>query len=245
MADEPNQIDIMGAITTRYPDATPQQIRNALEGFIAQSYADGGLPNYSSLTAPTLHKVKTTTVGSFVVCYGMDTGIKREPVVVLIERSEKGPNGEPRYGVLGGYTELGNNHTAGEQPKEGAVRELKEEALDDQGKPIISPSPDRLKILMSGIDYKNPALPTNYNGHSLALEAQELTALKLHADKLENDTDYRAAVTQQSNGEVANVRIMPLAEVVKMPAESFNYPHEFTAIQTLAQELQTQIGPRR
>ena len=248
MTEAPRTLDIMAAIMEKYPDATGAEIKAALTPeFLAAAY--GKLPKWSTLGKPALHDVKTVTVGAFVVCHGTETGAgaaRGEPVVAIIKRTEKGPNGEDRYGVLGGYTNLGSNLTIGEQPKEGAVRELKEEAIDDQGKPIISPDPSRLaRIDMDlTIDYRIPKLPVLFNPNSMELTAQELAALKLHSKKLEEDPDYRAAVREQSDGEVADLKIMPISKVLEMGRESFTHPHEFDTVAALAEQLRQQSQKR-
>lgn len=236
-------INIKLAIQAQYPDATPGEIREAIPDLIKYAY-QGSMPPYSSLEAPTLHKVKTATVGSFVICYGMDTSVaantKREPSIVLIKRGDKG------FGITGGYTELGKDKTSGEQPKEGAVRELKEEVLDNNGTPIISPDSERLKLIVSGIDYRNPELPVNYNGHTLELTTQELLLLKEHSRRLNEESAYQADVTKKTHGEVDDLQIVPISNVLAMKRESFTHPHEFDAIRQFAQTLQQQsFMPRR
>ena len=233
MAEAPTPIDIMTAIRQAYPNATAADIKASLTPrFLAEAY--GKMPGYSTLEAPALHNVKTATVGSFVICHGTDTSAgatRGEPVIAVIKRGDKG------YGVTGGYTDLGSEKTAGEQPKQGAVRELGEEALDDNGKPIVSPDSSRLQLIMSGIDYRNTKLPVNYNGHALELTTQELSALKRHSTRMQNDESYSKVVSEKSGGEVANMQIMPISEVLKLDRESFTHPHEYDAVQLLAEQL--------
>ncbi len=247
MADAPKKLDLMAAIYKEYPDATPAEIKASLTSeFLSAAY--GKMPGYSTLAAPALHVVKTATVGSFVICHGTDTAAgatRGEPLIAIVKRTDKGPNGEDRFGLLGGYTTLGTEKTGGEQPKEGAVRELKEEAIGPDNQPIISPNPDRLKLIDSGIDYKNAKLPTNYNGHTLELTAIELASLKEHSRKMEQDPEYKAAVLTASGGEVADLKLLPLSEVLAMQLESFTYSHEFKAVKKLAEQLKQQVQPAR
>lgn len=235
-------LDLMAAIRASYPGASPEQIKAALSpAFLAEAY--GEMPDYSTLSAPTLHPVKTAAVGSFVICHGSDSSgriARSEPVVVLVKRGDTGPDGEDRFGVLGGYTDLGTETKVGEQPKEGAVRELMEEAVNDQGEPVLNPTPDRLQLLASGIDYRNPALPVNYNGHSLELTTRELAALRAHSEKLESDPAYQEAVRGHTHGEVTDLRIAPISEILRMPKDSFTYPHEFDAVAQLGEQLKQQ-----
>ena len=185
-----------------------------------------------------MHKVKPATVGSCVICYANDPSIINHatktlgaPVIALIQRSDGG------LGVLGGYTNLGKDTTKGEQPKNGAVRELKEEAINDIGKAVISPQPERLQLIANGIDYRKPALPVVWHAHAMELKAEELKALKEHAERMKRDEAYKQAVKKKSRNEIDGMLIMPLAEVIALPRESFTHPHEFDAITELAKQL--------
>lgn len=174
---------------------------------------------------------KTAYVGSFIICYGKDSSTTQDPVILLIKRADGG------LGIPGGYTELGKDDAPGEQPREGAVRELKEEVLDNTGKPILSPDSARLRIITSGLDYRTTEHPTHYNGHALELNASELSALREHARKLQKDTAYQAAVKKQSQGEISGLLIVPVSDIMKMKRESFTYAHEFDALLQLAETL--------
>ncbi len=244
---KPEPLDLLAAIRAAYPDITPAQLKASVtsQAFLDEAY--GKMPGYSTLSGPQLQNVKTTTVGAFSISYGYDTSAKShanrgqgEPVVAIIKRGDKGPAGEDRFGVLGGYMDLGSETRAGEQPKEGTVREIREEALNDKGEPVISPQPDRLKLLVSGVDYRNVKLPVTYIGHALELNVQELAALKLHADRLKTDDAYRSEVVKQSHGEVSDLQIVPLSQVLAMPRDSFTHPHEYDAFSQLAEMLKQQ-----
>jgi hypothetical protein len=235
------RIDVMAVIKAAHPDASPAEISAALQSPALLKIA-APLPRYSNLAHAQINTVKTATVGSFIVAYGYETGARAalsdEPLIAIVKRGDKGPNGEDRYGVLGGYTKLGSNKTGGEQPNQGAARELGEEARDDMANPIISPKPDRLQSLFGTIDYRNPALPVAAFGFALPLEARELAALQKHAKKLEDDPEYRARVQAATAGEVKDMRMMKLSDVLAMDKVSFTHPHEFEAVQALAKQLQ-------
>src|SRR5687768_14608277 len=121
MADKPKILDLMAAIHTAYPDATPADIKASLlnPDFLKAAY--GAMPSYSTLSAPNVSAVKTAMVGSFVICHGFDASARNpetktvgEPVIAIVKRGDKGPQGEDRYGVLGGYTNLGSETIPGE-----------------------------------------------------------------------------------------------------------------------------------
>jgi hypothetical protein len=198
-----------------------------------------------------LQVVKTSTVGSFALCYGNETGAAgqlrgADPLVVLIKRGEKGPGGEDRFGALGGYIDLGKEKTAGEQPIEGMAREVGEEAVNDKGEPVVDlnkrlrTETDLAKLLVSGVDYRRASLPVTYHGHAVELTTQELTALKLHSQRMETDDVYRAAVLEKSNGEVSDVKLIPLSEAMKLSRDSFTHPHEFDALAKLDEHIKQQ-----
>lgn len=244
---QPKDLDILAAIRKTHPDATPEVIAKAVRDpkFLKVAVP---LPYYSSLEHATLHTVKTATIGGFAVCYGHETGVsanRNDPLVAVIKRGDTGPNGEDRFGMLGGYTELGDNHTAGEELEDGVIRELTEEARDADGKPILTPDPQRLKLLHAKLDYRKPSLPVAAHGYALQLTTQELTTLKMHADKLRNDPDYRDKVQAATNREVKDLQMMKLSEVLAMPRESFTHPHEFDALQQLEITLQQQPQRQR
>jgi|GEM_PF-2137748 len=237
------KLDLMAAIRAAYPDATQEQLKAALTPDFL-SVMHGPMPHYSTLSSPALHNVKTATIGSCVLCYGQDTGTPRtqnkEPQVVIIQRGDKGKGGEPRYGVLGGYSDLGTETTGGEQPKAGATREVCEEAVNDQGKPVFTPDPKRMKLMTSGVDYRVPKLPVAYSCHVLELSAQEMATVKEHCRKLENDAGYRAAVQSHSHREVLDMKVMPLSQALAIPRESFFHPHEYDVIVEFAEHLKQQ-----
>lgn len=242
----PTSIDILGTVKAAYPGATAGEIATALRApdFLRTAVP---LPRYSTLDHATLHTVKTATIGAFAVCYGYDGNarmVRKDPLVAIIRRGDKGPNGEARYGVLGGNTDLGGNTTAGEGLEQGAARKVAEEARDDKGMPVISPDPARLQLLHASLDYRQKQLPVASHGYMLELTAHEVTALQQHAEKLQNDVTYRDAANAATHGEVAELQMMPLSAVLAMPHESFTHPHEYDAVVQLEKSLQQQRSSR-
>jgi hypothetical protein len=181
-------------------------------------------------------------------------------VVLLIKRGDKGPNGEDRFGVNGGYTNLDFTEPSpffpesseGEQPVEGASRELSEELVDDQGEPVLEIDPARFDHIKAGTDYsrvKDGSLPTAYNGHAAELTPDELRRLKTHVLKLQTDYEYRMAVKTKSRGEVTDMRrmavktksrgevtdmrLLGLEKAANLSPEIFTHVHELVALKIL------------
>ena len=224
--------NLLQALKDLWPDAAPEKI------LAAANNLSNNLPAWSTLDMPEVQTVKTTAVGSFVLCHGQETGRdtvsgKKEPSILLIKRSDG------KLGATGGYTDLGGKDKAQEQPKEGAVRELGEEMLNDSGEPILDLEPRRLTLVSSGIDYQQ-SLPVSYSGHTAELNSLEFAKVKLHCERLDTDPAYKSAVRGHSEGEVSNADLVPISEIAKMEEKDFAYPHEFAAVKELATKLRTQ-----
>jgi nucleoside-diphosphate-sugar epimerase len=215
----------------------------------------GALPPYSNRDDYHLYSCTTITAGAFVAAHAQDTsrrdpatGRMGEPVVVMIERSEKDASGEPKVGLLGGFTNLDyvvkngvKDTSRGEQPNEGALREFGEELIGADGKPVVTPDIARLTPLISGIDYRRKISPAcAYTGFGLELTPEELETIKTHAQRMHDDPTYTDAVSKASGGEVTKVMVKPLSEAIAMPREQFTHPHEFDAIVKLAEQLKQQ-----
>ncbi len=241
---------VMAELSVSFPDLTAKQI---VAGPLAE-FTHGLLPSYSNLSAHNVTNVSSAMVGSFVICHAIEPDTK-ETVVVMIKRGDKGPNGEDRFGVTGGYTDLDSTAAStftaashvGEQPAQGAVRELREELLDANGSAILDIDPQRLSIIKTGIDYRQVAkggLATQYNGHAVGLTAEEFDRVQQHVQKLASDPDYKKAVETKSGGEVSNVIIVKLADAIKMDGGQFTHPHELEAIKLLSSALEPKLGAR-
>ena len=238
---------ILDFIAKHYPGQNPRHVfarELAIEVF-------GPLPVWS--TRDGNYQISPTTrmeLGSFIIPYYSDSmpgkpETERNHISILLQkRSDTGPNGEDRYGVFGGYTNADfvmhgeiMDKSRGEQPEEGALREMNEELLDDKGKPILDIAEDRLNHVISCNDYsKRPG--TAVTGFTLRLTPDEFSAVKAHSESMENKLDYRNAVRAASGGEVKQVLIMPLETILAMRENQFTHPHEFKAIQKIAKEME-------
>lgn len=250
MSDDQQKAErVVALICELFPDRNPKDV---LAGPVAKAVL-GELSGYSEREDYEISSTTSASAGSFIAAYAYDTdqrgedGRKGVPVVVLIERGNSDRDGNALLGVPGGFMNLDFvekdgvvDRSHGEQPKEGAVRELTEELLNDKGTPVISPDPSRLQLLVSGVSYKKTfGTACCYHGHALELTPEEFSAIKTHAAKLESDPAYAEAVTKASGGEVMGVLIKPLSEVMAMPKERFMHSHEYDALQTLDQELRS------
>lgn len=237
---------VMAELTTRFPQLSPQQI---VAGPLSE-FAFGALPPYSNLKTHKVTNVSSTSVGSFVICHGV-APLTHETLVLVIKRGEQGPHKEPRFGVTGGFTNLDFTeappvalpYSPGEQPDQGAVRELREELLDDHGRAILDIDRHRLSVIKTGIDYSwvpKGELPTQYSGFEVALTANELARVQQHIDKLHKDPAYLRACYIQTHGEVRNAYLLPLQDIFKMKEEEFTHAQEFAALKQLAYQLAPQ-----
>lgn len=216
-------------------------------------YSNRGLEDTpANVAGYQISNVTTMMAGSFAWCYAEDSNLRNpetgrmgDIVVALVKRGDKGPNGEDRFGALGGFTNLDfvekpdgtKDWSKGEQPKEGAAREIREESVDSKGVPVLAPKAERMELLLNGHDYRGrPA--TNYTAHSLEMTPLELAGLKIHSEKLANDPDYLAGAKKASNNEVANIEMKPLREILAMGRDSFTHPHEYDALAKLNERLQ-------
>lgn len=233
----------MEELTKHFPGLSTKEI---VAGPLA-NFAYGDLPSYSYLSTHKVTNVESATVGSFVICHSTDL-LSHEPLIPLIERGEQGPHHEKFFGITGGFTNLNFTRAGpftqasrlGEQPRQGAVRELGEEMIDAEGKPILTIDPQRLSLLTTGIDYSwvpKGQLCTQYSGFEVKLSAEELKKMQDHISKLQNDPTYRQAVYDRSHGEVRNVCLMKLSDILRMKEDQFFHPQEFEALKQLALRL--------
>ncbi|MDX1975730.1 MAG: NAD(P)-dependent oxidoreductase [Rickettsiales bacterium] len=241
-------------IAAAIKEAFPGQERQALAGPVAIATL-GAIPPYSNRDDYHMHNCTTLMAGAFVAAHGVDKSRRDvasnrmgEPVVVVIERGDKGPDGSLRYGLLGGFMNLDyvvkngvKDTSRGEQPHEGALREFGEELIGPTGKPIITPDESRLEPLISGVDYRRTKSPaTFYTGFGLKLTEPELEAIRAHEQAIKTDPTYAANVKSASGSEVAKVMVKPISEVLAMSRESFTHPHEFDAVVKLSEQLKQQ-----
>lgn len=239
----PPATSLLDWIHQHYPGQDPKQI-------FAELAADvlGPLPPYSHRKSYQISPVTRLMPGSFAIAYGANTAMRGpdgrmgEPVVVLQRRGDTGLHGEPRYGALGGFTNVDDVPEKGvneEQPREGAAREISEELVDDTGKSLWHITPDRLSdVLVVGHDYRRKENGVCYTGFALELTPQELSAAQAHAKRLAADSEYAGKCRTASGGEVASIMVMPLREAIALSRASFTHPHEHDALMVLNQKLQ-------
>jgi hypothetical protein len=140
--------------------------------------------------------------------------------------------------IAGGFINLSHNNAVidlnsrntlrAEHPQEGAVRELKEELVDDHKNPIISPDPDRLLPVIT----KTLTFPSGERrvviGHALMLLEAEVERLLLHLQRVDVDEAYRQACRAHTTNsetnlpEVCRLDVIPLDVVI---AEDFRLLH--------------------
>ena len=228
----------MAELTQQYPKLSLSEI---LVGPLAKEIF-GPLPHYSDLNNYQLTNVSTTAAGAFVVCYG-DDPLTHDWVVLLVERGL--PTDATReFGLPGGYVNLtGKQNTEGEQPEQGAVRELSEELRDANGRAILTLDPQRLTLIKSGIDYSKTSqggLPVHYNGYAVRLTDEEIWLVQKHIGQLHANPDYYAASYRQTNGETKDVLIKSITDSASIQAMHFKYLHEFLTLQQVMSQLREQ-----
>lgn len=221
-----------------FPDRSPKELANAV---VEQAYAKAALPEWSMLEHGQVQVQKQADLGASIWCYFRDplridraNGTIGEPLVLLAKRGKnRDAQGNPQYGALGGYMELGALHEAGEQPEEGAVREAREETADDRGDAVLAIDSKRLRAMVSGVDWRHPAHPVQYTGHACELTKQEFQAVTEHAQRIATDPDYAAAVLEKTKGEIVGFEIMPLSKALQLTETQFAHPHELKALENL------------
>lgn len=197
----------------------------------------GELPVYSTLDAAEISVVAKATVGAGVV------PIFRHPVedrwYAVVQRpgthyqssSYPADNHQPYYMIAGGFLNLSQtngipglidaNPLKGEHPEFGALRELTEEIVDDQGRPILAPTPDRL-VPKDTITVNFPngerLLAIGYQVH---LTPDETQAILEHVARLNSDTQYRRMCRshtinpESGKPETCRTDILPLDELYR------------------------------
>ncbi len=239
---------LMEFIAKNYPGMTPKDV---LTGPMAEEIL-GPIPPWSGRKKYQANDCTGVYPGNCAVIYGEDdswksSSDKSEPFIVYQKRSENGVNGEVQYGLLGGFATVDDNperNLKKEQPREGCKREIMEESVDDKGVSILSPDTKRFKLLDAGYDYSVEP-PNSYNVFALKMTKQERDNIRNHAERMASDPDYAKAVTDASHGEVKQIFVKPLSEVLKLGRDSFTHPHEFDAIQKFAEQLKVQTRLRQ
>jgi hypothetical protein len=237
--------DYDGWMRRHFPGEEPKDVlkNKIIPGIVS-------LPHYSTLETPVVKVVETAVAGSFAIAYAENPENAADPFVIIQRRSEKGKDGAARYGALGGFTNFSwrevdgvKDSSRGESPAEGAAREITEEMVDADGKPVIAPAPDRFltrNILAAGHDYRrNFGDVCTYTGYALPLTPEEVKAIDAHIERTQ-DAAYAKAATEASHGEVDGILKLKLSEVLVLGKEQFFHPHEFEAVEELAARVREQ-----
>lgn len=194
-----------------------------------------GLPSYTTLCAPVVEEVQKATVGTGVVMTFKEHGIHKA-VVVKAGTHYESPRytadpAVPTYMISGGFINLTDTPGTAltppspgkaEDPRVGAVREVEEEMVDDQGKPVLTVDPSRLRPM----DTKTLFFPKTGEhrlviGFHLELTPEEAATVKAHVARLEGDEAYRRAVRAHTENEetgkpeICTISILPLKEIAE------------------------------
>jgi len=205
-----------------------EEFNNVLEQIATKIL--GPMPEWSEIDHYRIVGHDQADVGSGAFLYG-----KNDDGAYCIALIERGPATDEklRYGILGGFLSFRSK----EQPNEAVLREIKEESVDDKGNSILDIDFCRFELHSTGIDYRNPSKFVVYIGFKVELNAEEITAIKEHNNKIVVDCEYAANVLEKSNYEVKNIHFIPIEEVIKMSPDQFAHPHELDGIKDLAKSF--------
>lgn len=187
-------------------------------------------------------KLRYVRCGAFCVYHGWDRHLQTA-VLLLIERGDYQGTRRSGYGVPGGHIDV---ETRTEQPREAAIRELCEEIRDRGGRPVLTTiTPDRLRLMDSGIDYQAASpgslkVGVNWQGYCCTLTEEEVDILRRHCDALNSDPAYAKAARLAARNEVHNVCLIPAAEFLTRHRDGrldFTYDHERAGCIDCAQGL--------
>ena len=196
----------------------------------APSWAQAQHPPYGW----TISLGDVLNAGVFCVYYGKDpdTG---ELIALVQRRKEPLNESEYRIGAVGGYAD------PSEKLHEAISRETREEVCNERGEPIFTPKFYKYAPLFNDVDTRgNP--PILFQAFCYELSSDEITAIKNHTKKLNDEPDYKEGVFKATHKEVTGLEFMPLEEIVspqKRPL--FTYPRQhdaYIATQRLLQKGQ-------
>jgi hypothetical protein len=238
---------VLKFIAKHYPGRDPKDV--FAKELATEVY--GPRPVWSTRDDYQISASTRMNVGNFLIPFHVahaarnrDRGRHDEVFIVFQKRADKGPRNEDRYGALGGYINADYvahggkviDRSRGEQPEEGALREMNEELVDDQGEPILDIAAARIAHVHASCDYRiRPG--TVVQGFEVRLTNREFAAVKAHSGRMANDPGYAMAVRQASHGEVNEILVRPLRDVVAMRRNHFTHPHEYDALKKLARRL--------
>lgn len=235
---------ILSILQEKYPDLDPKEF---LQGPFSKAVF-GDIPAYSNRRNHLITNVTMTTVHAFSVCYHIDRKT-HESHFILLKRQEKMDNGNHKYGALGGFVTLDpiDEKTAyGEQPYEGAVREIAEETVDNEGNPVLNISPNRLILIYSGVDYRGcseDVQGTQNTGYMLELNDHEFSAMVHHNQSMDYDENYREAVIAHTQGETHGFVILTARDFSKMSPLQFSHPHDYEGHLKVSKFINSKISP--
>lgn len=227
----------------------PQAQKAFLRQAINESWP--GLPVFSTLQHPQIMEVQTATVGTGLVPIMDINGVPH----ALMMKAGTHYQGKfysadpaiPTYMIAGGFINLTTteataimpaNPGKGEHPRIGAVRELEEEFVDPDGKPILQLHAD----LLQPMDTLTLTFPSGERrvviGFSVDLGEQDIDTVRAHVAKLAGDRDYRHAVRAQTvnpdtgRPEICTAAILPLREIVA-GQHNLLYPDQVSLFQRI------------
>ncbi len=129
-----------------------------------------------------------------------------------------------RYTYPGGFANLMeregsfyvNPQDGAENPEEAGVREVEEEIVDADGKPVIVVDPVRCKPLDHDIVENKFGKPIVICSMYYELEPNEVLALKQHIQKLNESEDYRASCAEHTKSGVSDLPEVHTARFVSV-----------------------------
>ncbi len=159
-------------------------------------------------------------LASFCLYYGFDSQ-RETPSVLVLQRGEKYKSVKEKTGAgnPGGHIDLTSWN---EQPDEAAVRELREEVVFPNGKPVLPDvTKERLNVFASGIDYAQDSSRrasknlTMWTAYTCQLTSQEMRLLRQHEMRLATNTFYANTVRQACGQEVHTIFLLAADQLLK------------------------------
>ena len=241
--------DLVRYIREKYPDL---DIKTLFRGEFAKAVL-GDLPDYSNRDNYMMTNVTTATVHAFVICFYKDQ-INQKTYFILQKRRELNQAGVNKLGALGGFVNLDTNPDKkhpnlndavtipGEQPADCAVREIAEEAVDNNKKPLLQITPDRLHLLHSGVDYRGcdeNTQRTQNTGYALELSSDEFNLICKHAQQIDQDPAYKQVILDNTDNETHGFLVIEGVDLHHLQADNFAHPHEYHALMLAHNKMQS------
>ena len=212
-------------------DVHPRQMNNLLNRLAARHWRIR-MP-WNEGNTPQIEEEPKAASGAGVVITFREHGIRKILLAKAGTHYESPAYGAdpaiPTYMIFGGMINM--RHTEGsafvpskegvpESAPQAAAREVEEELVDADNKPILTVDPN----LLVPLDTKTLKLPfglRTVTGFLLEAEPRQIPALKAHVERLENDTAYRHAVREHTRNpysgkpEICTVSDMPLRDAAE------------------------------